>query len=234
MAGGPARGSRGGSPPTTGTITSLSVRGRSGERLTVWLDGKRAFDISRIVADESGLSKGEWLDEDRVSELLRKDEPYRARDRALDLLTRRDLLGSELVSKLVAAGISQGEADMVLEWLQERGYVDDTRYAGAYVADKAKVGWGRRRIIAELARKGLDQAVAKAAWQDWSDEHPGDETGALVDIVKRRFGSRLNSDPEGTKRRVSAFLVRRGHDWDSISRVLKAVDADLDDVSDLH
>jgi len=29
----------------------------------------------------------------------------------------------------------------------------------------------------------------------------------------------MATDPNGTKRRVAAFLARRGHDWDTIGRV---------------
>lgn len=214
---------RRGVTPTEGTITSLASRGSQGERVVVWLDGRRAFDISAAVADEYGVRKSSHLDEEQTRELLEKDEPYRARDRALRLLASRDLSGGELVSKLLAAGISRGGAEGVLEWLQEQGYVDDLRYATSCVSDRTKAGWGRRRVMAELARKGLDPEVAKKAWEAWADEHMGpDEEQALVALVKRHFGDRMSSEPEATRRRAGAFLERRGHDWELIARVLKA------------
>ena len=233
MAGSAASGRRVETRPTTGIITSFSARGSRGERVVVWLDGKRAFDISAVVAGEMGLQQGEMLDDARVEKLLRDDEPYRARDYALRLLARRDFLGNVLMSKLTAVGISPGETERVLGWLRERGYVDDLRYAMTYMSDRTKAGWGRRRITAELARKGLDHAVASEAWHLWNEQHGETENeDVLLALVKRRFGKRLGSDPETTRRRASAFLARRGHDWDLIARVLKAVEEDTGSTAD--
>ena len=192
--------------------------------MAVYLDGKRAFDIDSSVAAKAGVHKDEWLSEERQSELLREDEPHRARQIALTMLGRRDLLGAELRSKLAERGVSEAMAAATVEWLEERGYVDDRRYASKYVVDRTKVGWGRRRVLAELARRGLERQTAEQAWQAWVEEHAGPErVEDLAELVARRFGGQLLSDPEAATRRASGFLARRGHDWETISAVLSTV-----------
>lgn len=205
----------------TGTITALSIKGASGERVAVYVDGERVFDVSAVVADTAGLRKDEVLTRDQQAELLREDEPYRARAAALDMLGRRDLPSAEVASKLRDRGISKEHAQRTVAWLGELGYVDDGRYAAAYMAAKTRSGWGRRRIASELYRKGIDRRVVDDAWQSYTQEGlGGDVSQQLVDLVKKRFGKQLISDPDGARRRICGFLARRGHDWDTISRVL--------------
>ena len=207
-----------------GIVTALSTRGGQGERVAVYLDGKRAFDIASCVAAKAGLSKDEWLSEERQSELLREDEPHRAREMALGMLARRDLLSVEVVSRLQERGVSETVAVETSGWLQERGFIGDRRYATTYINHRTKAGWGRQRILAELARRGLDRQLAKDVWEASAERLDGaEQVERLAELVGRRFGAQLMSDPEGATRRANGFLARRGHDWETISAVLAAV-----------
>ena len=202
----------------------MSTQGGRGERVAVYLDGKRAFEIASSVATKAELRKDEWLSEERLSELLREDEPHRAREIALGMLARRDHLGAELLSKLLGRGVSEEMAEATVEWLEDQGYVDDRRYAAKYVADRTKVGWGRRRVVAELAKRGLERQIAEEAWRAWAEEHAGEgRVEELADLVARRFSGQLLRDSEAATKRASGFLARRGHDWETISAVLAAV-----------
>ncbi len=210
-----------------GIITALSAVGGSAERVAVYVDGRRAFDVSTIVAQSAALRTDEFLTQERQTELLRDDEPYRAREMSLRMLASRDLACAEVVEKLLGRGISEQEASAAVHWLQERGYVDDAQYAAAYVSAKAAAGWGRQRVVSELSRKGLDRSVVDDAWQNQVErDQEGDKAERLAQLVRRRFGGQLASDPQGAKRRVSGFLARRGHDWQTIAVVMDALERD--------
>lgn len=208
----------------TGIITALSVKGTSGERVAVYMDGARVFDVSAVVAQNAGLRKDEELTRERQVELLREDEPYRAREAALGLLGRRDLPSAELASRLRDRGISEEQAEATVAWLSELGYVDDGRYAAAYMSAKINAGWGRRRIASELYQKGIDRATVDESWRACAEEgQDADVCQQLIDLVHKRFGRQLISDPDGARRRISGFLARRGHDWDTIAEVLSVL-----------
>ncbi len=221
--------------PVAGTVTRLALKGAQAERVAVFIDGERAFDISAILAQEAGLRKDDVLSEEQVRDLLLSDEPYRAREMALKTLARRDLLSAELGSRLRDFGVHEGEIAALMRWLEDRGYVDDRRYAATFVATRSRAGWGRRRTVGELVRKGLDRSVADDVWQQWASE--GSEAVQrrdLVALVSRRFGVQLKAEPAMAKRRIGGFLARRGHDWEMIAAVLKEIgqgeDAPADDL----
>jgi regulatory protein len=203
----------------TGVVTALTVKGAGGERVGVYLDGRHAFDLSAAIATQADLRKDELLSEERQS------EPYRAREVALDVLARRELCSGEVATRLLRAGISEGVASATIGWLEERGYVDDRRFVVAYAADRVKAGWGRRRIVGELIRKGLDRdmVAGEALNALLGQQGVVDAVEQVLPLVTRRFAGQLISEPEDARRRISGYLARRGHDWETIAAVLRAL-----------
>jgi regulatory protein len=216
----------------TGAITALSSKGASGERVAVYVEGQYAFDLSATVVVGAGLHKDKELTEERQRELLQEDEPNRAREAAFAMLTRREMSARELTGKLSTQGISETAASTTVEWLSANGYVDDRRFAAMFAADRLKAGWGRQRIVSELMRKGIDRdTLTGDGWAELLEARGvTDSTEQVVALVRRRFASQLDSDPVGAKNRISGFLSRRGHDWDTISAVLKALKQGADTV----
>jgi regulatory protein len=133
--------------------------------------------------------------------------------------------------KLRRRGFEDGVAEKTVAWLEERGLVDDRRYVAAVVRERLKAGWGRRRIVSELLRKGVARdLVVGEAWDGLRDEGVDEDGfGVALALARRRFGCQLAADPVGTKRRVAAFLGRRGHDWDTIGRVTRQLCTEIGD-----
>jgi regulatory protein len=209
----------------TGVITGLSSKGAGGERVAVHIEGQHAFDLSAALAVSAGLHKDEVLTDERQRDLLQSDEPNRAREAAFGMLARREMSAHELAGKLSLQGISDDAVSDTLEWLRESGYVDDRRFAAMFAADRLKAGWGRQRIVSELMRKGVERDMLTGeSWRELLETKGAtDGVEEVVALVRRRFSAQLESDPVGAKNRISAFLARRGHDWETIAAVLKAV-----------
>jgi regulatory protein len=212
-----------------GVITALVARHGRAERVAVHLDGHRAFDLSSLVVDRAGLRAGDPLSADRQQELVDEDAPYRARERALGLLGVRDRSRRELEMRLRQAGFDPPVVGETVEWLAGLGYLDDRRFAGAYVAEKQRGGWGPRRIRAELAAKGVERSVvdeAVAGLEDAGSAGRGDGDPALEEMIRKRFGGQFAVDPEAAERRLAGFLARRGYDWDTVGRMIRMLRAE--------
>jgi regulatory protein len=212
-----------------GIVTALVARRGQAERVAVHLDGRRAFDLSPMVADGAGLRVDDLLTAERQQELVDEDAPYRARERALRLLGLRDRSRREVEMRLRQAGFEPGVAGQTVEWLAGLGYLDDGRFAAAYMAEKQRGGWGPRRIRAELAAKGVERSAvdeAVAALEDAESGASAKGDSALEDVIRRRFGGQFAADPVGTERRLAGFLARRGYDWDTIGRMTRMLRAE--------
>lgn len=138
-----------------------------------------------------------------------------AKERALRYLERQDRTCLEVRTRLERYGYSSEVVEEVTAWLVALGYIDDERYAEAFAREKRRAGWGGLRIRQVLLRKGIAGELAKRVTQDNTIPE------SLVELVRRRFGTQARTDPRLAYRRASAFLARRGHDFETISDVVR-------------
>ena len=84
-----------------------------------------------------------------------KDEALR---RAAAYCSRSEHCTGEVRAKLMQWGLAAGDADSVVADLAAQGFVDDRRYARAFVHDKSRLtGWGRTKIAFHLRAKMIDK-----------------------------------------------------------------------------
>lgn len=148
------------------------------------------------------------------------DEPEadlraQVRDKALQLLTRREHSFAELRQKLLARDFSAELIEEVLEALVQRGHLSDRRYAEALASHRAKNGYGPIYISQELREKGVDTGIAEAALSavemSW------------IDIADARHQSHFKGQPPqdySDWSRRAAYLKRRGFQTEIILKVL--------------
>jgi len=87
-----------------------------------------------------------------------------AYDKALKLVARRDHFRVELVEKLRRKGFEDGDIRAAMERLDELGLLDDEALAERFVEFRSvDRGWGPRRLMLELRRRGVDSSVAEPA-----------------------------------------------------------------------
>jgi len=140
----------------------------------------------------------------------RSDRPS-AYDQAVKLLARRTHFRLEIVRKLVQRHYSESEIDEAVGRLEERRYLDDAQASRSFVEGRlARGGYGRRRLVAELSERGVDDATVREVLDELL---PEDELPAAREEA-RRSGK---SDPAAVARR----LERRGFSPSAIAAVLR-------------
>lgn len=147
--------------------------------------------------------------------------PY---NRALDLLSARPYTVKQLRRKLIQKEISVDEAEAVIARLVGAGLLDDERYALAYARSKL-VGQGSsaRRISQDLARKGVNAELSKQAIAQVVDEEKVDTTAVIERVARKKIASMGDLEPVVLRRRLFAFLARRGYELDEIRGVVGRV-----------
>ena len=132
-------------------------------------------------------------------------------DKALELLSFRARSEGELEGRLRRAGHSPAAAASALERCRELGYVDDHAFALAHVRDRLRLRpKGRRALRSELYRKGVDRDLAEAAIEQGFEESTLDESGLARRLAARRARKLRGFEPSAARRRLAAYLSRRG------------------------
>jgi len=139
-----------------------------------------------------------------------------AREAALRLLARREHSARELETKMVARGWPEGHAGEVVADLAAAGLQSDSRFAESFARQRAGRFYGPRRILAELAQRGVDAALANEAL----DALKIDFFDLAADFYRRKYGS-ADPDPDYRERaKRSQTLYRRGFEFEHIRALL--------------
>jgi SOS response regulatory protein OraA/RecX len=140
-----------------------------------------------------------------------------ARDAAMKALAARDLTRAELYELLVQKRHATRVVDAALLELEALGVVDDRRVASVYVQRRLETDQPTRGVLeTELMDRGLDEGLIKSILDDSVSGR--DEERDALDIARERVRrSRPDLAPDVIRRRVYAFLLRRGYD-EEVSR----------------
>lgn len=142
------------------------------------------------------------------------------KQRALEMLDRRDYSRAELIKKLTEKGESPEAAEEAVSYLASLGFVDDARYASLVVRQYAGKGYGARRVRMELMRRGLSREVIDDALGEMPEQD---------DTLDRLLAQKLRGsfDRADVKKATDA-LVRKGYGYDEISSALHRLRDSLD------
>lgn len=151
--------------------------------------------------------------------------PDPARLEAARAIALRMLAGSARSRAEIERRLERDEfpADVVAAVLEEcaaRGWLDDRKFARDWVEDRAgRKQYGRRRLEAELRRRGVDrEAVDEALAEVRPDE---ERARALAAARSRLKGAPTDAaSAMAERRRIAEFLQRRGFGWGTITEVL--------------
>lgn len=206
------------------------IRSRRGSKLRqLVLDGHEWRTTSADAVAALGLVVGHIEDPDALEARLEAVEPRCARDRAIRSLAYRDRSRADLLARLRDEGYPEAVAQTVVADLSRQGLADDERFASGTARVLATVrGFGRDRILRELAAHGVDAGLALAAVED---ARPAEQELEAASTLARSLATR----PGATADKVAARLVRKGFRTPLALRAaqLAVGESHADDASDL-
>jgi len=131
----------------------------------------------------------------------------KARDYAFFLLKFRLRSENELAQRLKLKKIPEETIKEVVSFLKEKRFIDDNVFARAWINSRLKRPLGLRRIKQELRQKGVDKEIIEAQTAKLEDYA---EVEIVSDLAKGRLNRLKGIEQVSAKRRVYAFLLRRG------------------------
>jgi regulatory protein len=144
--------------------------------------------------------------------------------RALEMLTRAPRSVRDLRRRLLLKGEPEAEVDATIGRLTAVGLLNDAAYARAFVRTKvSSQGFSRRRLQLELAKRGVARDVADEAIEEVLHDEEVDESANIERIARKKLRSLRGFDEETQRRRLLAFLARRGYDLVKVREVMGRV-----------
>lgn len=216
-------------------VTRIERQKRHPNRVNIYLDGAFAFGLDEEVLLRHGLRKGDPVDERMHGELLGAEESSKARSSALRYLSYRLRSEREIRTKLAEKEFAHDIVDRVVEQLHAAGFLDDRRFAAAFVHDaRLRKATGERLLRQQLTAKGVPRAITDEVLAGSADrrEEESAALNAARTLLTRYRTSRKPVDDASGRRRVAQFLARRGFGWDIIAPVLRALFSSTDPQTD--
>ncbi len=198
-------------------ITALKAQKKNPNRISVYLDGEYAFGLARIVA--AWLRIGQHLSEEEINRLKQQDTLEVAYQKALHFLGYRPRSEAEIQRKLSEQGYEESVVQGTIQRLKENGFLGDARFAREWVENRTTFRPRSKRMLAmELRQKGVDEEAIQQALAETGDEEPLAYQSAL------KYAHRLAGvDWETFRKRLGAFLMRRGFSYGTIAPILRQV-----------
>ncbi len=203
-------------------------------RFVVTLTDARMFTVGIGALSETGATRaGVDLDADAVAYLAQESQITDLCDRAVNALARGRKTRRELEIRLRRLQPDVALIAEALDRLTASGVLSDTETAHAEAATRLRRGDAPAKVRHVLRRKGVEGRIVNDALNAAISEDGFDELAACRTLAEKRVRALGAKAPEVLRRRLVAFLQRRGFGGSVIGAVLRDVlarrsDAELD------
>lgn len=127
-------------------------------------------------------------------------------------------------------GLTEPDAEAVLARLVRERFIDDTRYAEAFVREKLRLsGWGEYKIRTALQRKGVRREVIDAALSQADRSQMGER---LVEQLSRKARTVKYATSYELKTKLIRYGLSLGYDYEAVMDAAAQLVKDTDTCDD--
>ena len=136
----------------------------------------------------------------------------------------------EMRDKMRRWELDETAQNRIIDRLIKERYVDDERYARAFVKDKIRYNkWGRRKVQQGLWQKHIDADIQQRVLDEIDEKEYLDILRPL--LKQKRKSIKAESDYE-LNQKLIRFALGRGFGFDIIRQCLNVDDIDIEDIDD--
>ncbi|MEM6525439.1 MAG: regulatory protein RecX [Bacteroidota bacterium] len=151
----------------------------------------------------------------------KKKKTYSKQDaklKAADFCAYQERSQQEVRDKLYDYGLYQEEVEEIISILITEGFINEERFARAYIRGKFRIKkWGKNKIAQGLARHKITDYCMKKGWEE-IDENEYQEV--LLALMAKKNDTLKESNHYIRKRKVAEYAIQRGFEptlvWDII------------------
>ena len=193
---------------------------RAGRYWVTFSDGSK-LGLYRQTVEDFGLYTGMELTDSEYERLQSAAGQMSAKMRAVRIVSASSVSRRDLEERLVRKGEDPGQAKEAVQWMEDLHLVNDRNTAEQVVHSCISKGYGLQRAKQALYEK----RIPKEYWEEALADYP-DQSEKIESFLRSRLDA--DSDDQEGKKAVDA-LLRRGHSYGTIRRVLNDLSFDTED-----
>jgi regulatory protein len=145
-------------------------------------------------------------------------------NKALEVLARGPKSVKDLTRWLLARDYLPDDVTTAIARLTARGLLNDAAYATMFARSRLTTHhMSRRRTAVELAKRGVERAIADAAIAEVMDDEAIDERAMVGAAAAKKLKSLAALAPDVQRRRLYGFLARKGYPADLVREAVAAL-----------
>jgi regulatory protein len=186
-------------------ITSIEEQKRRKKRVSVFLDGKYAFSLTRELAEEMHLKEGQEISAAQAETYSRLDSFHSCLAAAERLLSYRPRSENEMRIRLAKLGFEDDYIEQAVTRLKEIKLLDDSSFARYWVENRSSFSPRSRHLLGlELRQKGIDKETIIEA------TGTRDEGRDAYRAAQKKAQTLQGYDYNTFRRKLMPYLQRRG------------------------
>lgn len=124
----------------------------------------------------------------------------------------------EMMEKMRKWEVEESDRERIMAYLRQAKFVDDERYAHAFVSDKVRYNkWGRRKVEQGLWAKHISEDIRQRVLNEVDDSQ---YKLVLTDLLRSKRRSIKAADGYEMNRKLIKYALSRGFDYSIIKQCL--------------
>ena len=146
--------------------------------------------------------------------IKRSKSPEQALSALMRLCARAEKCSGDALRLMRGWGVEPAAQQQVLRQLQQQRFIDDERYADAFVREKMRLsGWGEYKIRTALQRKRIDRELIDAALAQADRQ---DMAGRLRQQLERKMRTTRHTTQYELKTKLIRYGLSLGYDYETV------------------
>lgn len=205
-------------------VSAISASARHPGRFEIFVGDAAVATLSLDGIERLGIRIGVAFTSTLAARVAVEAASLHTFDRAVAMLAARPRAARDLERVLVRKGEPAEHAASAIARLTALGALDDAQFARQFIRARiAGAGLSRRRLQSELWRRGIARDVIDSALAEVFVEDEVDEDAQIAQVAAKKMRTLRSLDAPTARRRLYAFLARRGYDSSAIRRVIDAL-----------
>lgn len=138
--------------------------------------------------------------------------------RAAGLCCQSEHCVADITEKLLRWGVSREDSDRIIDRLIDKKYIDESRYALAYVRDKVRFShWGRVKIKSMLRMLRISEQDISNAFDSFDEE---EYLGVLEGVIESKRKTLPDAESYASRVKLIRFALQRGFEMHEIAKFI--------------